>query len=83
MTCTFVASPPLFLLLSSHLSLRCSVVEKDGQRVFIDPTSYELVDGSVLDYREELIRSSFRVIGNPNAELSCGCGTSFAPTEMN
>jgi len=34
--------------------------------------------GSKIDYVEEMIRSSFAVVDNPNSESACGCGSSFA-----
>jgi iron-sulfur cluster insertion protein len=37
----------------------------------------EFIDQSELDYKDELIGSSFS-INNPNAKNSCGCGTSFS-----
>ena len=43
-----------------------------------DPTSMELVKGAQVDFTEDLIRRSFEVVGNPNAEAGCGCGASFA-----
>ena len=45
--------------------------------VLIDKTSLELINGSKLDYVDELIGSSFKVT-NPKASSSCGCGTSFS-----
>jgi Fe-S cluster assembly iron-binding protein IscA len=54
-----------------------SVFEKDGARVVVDTVSLDLINGSTVEYVEELIGSSFQVIGNPQAESSCGCKTSF------
>lgn len=53
------------------------VFEFDGVRVFIDPKSFEHLDGLMLDYRESLMESGF-VFQNPNAQHSCSCGKSFA-----
>jgi iron-sulfur cluster assembly accessory protein len=53
------------------------VLEKDGQRVLIDPVSLPFLADAVIDFSDELIGARF-VIDNPNATSSCGCGTSFA-----
>ncbi|HQT88629.1 MAG TPA: iron-sulfur cluster assembly accessory protein [Acidiphilium sp.] len=53
------------------------VVDRNGARVVIDPTSLELLDGAELDYKDTLMGSYFAV-QNPNAKTSCGCGTSFS-----
>lgn len=52
------------------------VIEREGATVLVDPISLPFLDGSELDYVHELIGASFKVI-NPNAQASCGCGTSF------
>lgn len=44
--------------------------------VVTDPTSYDLLSGSTLDYEDALIGAKF-VVKNPHATSSCGCGTSF------
>ena len=46
-------------------------------RVFIDPKSFIYLNGMVVDYEETLMRQGF-VFNNPNANKSCGCGSSFS-----
>jgi len=46
-------------------------------RVFIDPKSFIYLNGMVVDYEETLMRQGF-VFQNPNANKSCGCGSSFS-----
>ena len=46
-------------------------------KVVMDKPSLELLKGSKIDYTMELIGSQFKVVGNPAASSSCGCGTSF------
>jgi iron-sulfur cluster assembly accessory protein len=53
------------------------VVERDGARVAIDEVSLPFLQGSKLDFVDDLIGQSFR-FENPNATSSCGCGTSFS-----
>ncbi len=53
------------------------VIEKDGARVAIDPISVPYMAGSEIDYVDDLIGASFKIL-NPNATASCGCGTSFS-----
>ena len=45
--------------------------------VLIDKISLDLINGSRIDYVNELIGSSFKIT-NPKASSSCGCGTSFS-----
>ncbi|MEM9494656.1 MAG: iron-sulfur cluster assembly accessory protein [Pseudomonadota bacterium] len=52
-------------------------LDADGYRVLIDPVSVDYMAGSEIDFANELIGASFKII-NPNATASCGCGTSFA-----
>lgn len=53
------------------------VIEKDGVKVLVDEVSLQYMSGAEIDYAEELIGASFK-IKNPNATMSCGCGTSFS-----
>lgn len=53
------------------------VFENHGTKFVVDDTSLDLLDGSEIDYVQELIGASFQV-KNPNATASCGCGTSFS-----
>jgi iron-sulfur cluster assembly protein len=56
------------------------VFEKDGVKVFVDPESLQFLNGSTVDYSDDLAGAGFR-IHNPNAVRSCGCGTSFEAAE--
>ncbi len=53
------------------------VIEKLGAKVLIDSISVPYIDGSEIDFVDDLMGQSFQ-IRNPNATASCGCGTSFA-----
>lgn len=45
--------------------------------VLIDSMSLQYLDNATVDYKEELLGSSFH-IENPNAATTCGCGSSFS-----
>jgi iron-sulfur cluster insertion protein len=51
--------------------------EKDGATVLVDNVSMLYVDGSELDFEDNLMGEAFKV-NNPQAKSSCGCGTSFS-----
>lgn len=46
-------------------------------KIILDTPSLELLKGSKVDYTMELIGSQFKIVDNPLATSSCGCGTSF------
>ena len=46
-------------------------------KVIIDKSSLDIISGSVVDFKKEMIGESF-VIDNPKATASCGCGLSFS-----
>jgi iron-sulfur cluster assembly protein len=52
------------------------VVEVDGVRLIIDPTSLMYLEGATIDFVDSLMGGGFR-IDNPNAVSTCGCGHSF------
>jgi iron-sulfur cluster insertion protein len=43
----------------------------------IDKNSLDIISGSTIDFKVEMIGESFVII-NPNASSSCGCGLSFS-----
>ena len=45
--------------------------------VLVDAMSMQYLQGAVIDYKEETMGSQF-VISNPNAQSTCGCGSSFS-----
>ncbi len=53
------------------------VFETNGTRAVIDQLSLELLNGSIIDYKETMMGSAFTV-ENANARSSCGCGNSFS-----
>ena len=46
-------------------------------KAIIDNTSLDIISGSTIDFKKEMIGESF-VINNPKASSSCGCGLSFS-----
>jgi iron-sulfur cluster insertion protein len=46
--------------------------------VLVDSMSMEYLRGARIDYKEDAMGANF-VIENPNAQTSCGCGSSFNP----
>jgi iron-sulfur cluster assembly 2 len=80
--------PPLAALLSGSIEGSSSKgkLEEDtvfvaddgsGAKVVMDEPSLELLKGSKVDFTMELIGSQFKIVDNPLATSSCGCGTSF------
>ena len=53
-------------------------VENCGVTLLVDPMSYQYLMGAEIDYSEGLEGAQF-VIRNPNAQTTCGCGSSFSP----
>jgi iron-sulfur cluster insertion protein len=49
----------------------------DTVTVLVDSISMQYLNGASIDYKEDLMGSSF-VINNPQATTTCGCGSSFS-----
>ena len=53
-------------------------LDESGVQILVDSMSMQYLTGASIDYRDELMGSSFTII-NPNAQTTCGCGSSFSP----
>lgn len=53
------------------------VIEKDGIELLVDAMSSQYVQGAEVDWKEDAMGSQF-AIRNPNAQTTCGCGSSFS-----
>lgn len=53
------------------------IIQRDGATVLIDAVSLPFMDGSQVDFVDDLMGQAFK-IHNPNAVSSCGCGASFS-----
>ena len=53
------------------------IYELDGVRVVCDPKSFLYLNGTQIDFEDNLMGRGFK-FGNPNAAKSCGCGESFS-----
>lgn len=50
----------------------------DGVKLLVDSMSWGYLQGATIDFKDDIMGSSFS-IENPNAQTSCGCGSSFSP----
>ncbi len=53
--------------------------EMDGIVVLVDPKSARFIAGTTIDFSIKNLLEGGWVFNNPNAQRSCGCGTSFTP----
>jgi iron-sulfur cluster assembly protein len=53
------------------------VVYDNGVKIVVDGKSVKYLDGAIINYKEDGLMSGFKIV-NPNAEKSCGCGSSFS-----
>jgi|TARA_B100000780_G_scaffold53536_1_gene33339 iron-sulfur cluster insertion protein len=56
------------------------IFNENGAELVVDKVSIMYLNGSIVDFEDKLMESSFKV-NNPNAASSCGCGTSFSPKQ--
>lgn len=49
-----------------------------GVKVYVDPRSLKLLDGTVLDFDEHNLMATNFTLRNPHAKSTCGCGESFS-----
>ena len=59
-----------------------TTIQVNDVQISIDTESIKFLEGATLDYNDDLNDSGLK-INNPNATRSCGCGTSFEPTNTN
>jgi iron-sulfur cluster assembly protein len=53
------------------------VFEQDGLKILVDAKSHPYLEGITIDYKLHGLSGGFE-FSNPNAQKSCGCGTSFS-----
>ena len=53
-------------------------IPADDIELLVDSISMQYLQGSSIDYKEDIMGSNF-VLSNPNAQTTCGCGSSFNP----
>lgn len=56
------------------------VVEQDGVIVLVDAMSMQYLNQATVDYRDDIMGASFS-IDNPQAQTTCGCGSSFSMSD--
>ena len=71
-----IKTKPVFDVAKLRNAAGDKVFERDGAQLIVDKKSFLYLNGSELDYSEELMASGFKVV-NPNAKRTCGCGESF------
>lgn len=54
-----------------------TTLNKGGVTLLIDAMSFQYLVGAEIDYKDDLEGAQF-VIKNPNAQSTCGCGSSFS-----
>jgi iron-sulfur cluster insertion protein len=53
-------------------------LDESGVQILVDSMSMQYLTGASIDYKDDLMGASFTIL-NPNAQTTCGCGSSFSP----
>jgi iron-sulfur cluster assembly protein len=53
------------------------IFESEGLKLFVDPKSYLYLEGTMVDFNDDLTQRGF-VFKNPGSSGTCGCGASFS-----
>jgi iron-sulfur cluster assembly accessory protein len=56
------------------------IIDLKGTRFIVAHDSFDVLRGCTVDFTDDLSDRGFKIF-NPNAARSCGCGTSFEPSE--
>ncbi len=67
------------MTLDAYATEKDYTLEQDGVRILVDKKSARFLDGVQLDFSTGNLLEGGWVWSNPNAQRSCGCGTSFTP----
>ena len=67
------------MTLDENVTERDTMVEVEGIKVIVDRKSARFLEGTTLDYTVKNLLEGGWQWSNPNAQRSCGCGTSFTP----
>ena len=65
------------IILQADFNFHRSSYDEIFNKTIVDRNSLKIIDGSIVDFKKELIGNSF-VVNNPKANSSCGCGLSFS-----
>ena len=53
------------------------IFESQGIKIVCDLQSWMYLKGTNIEYSDDMLNGGFKIT-NPNAERTCGCGTSFS-----
>ena len=74
---TIPGAPPVPLIFTDAAAGKVAELLKEEDNPALKPLSVQYLMGAEIDYKEGLEGAQF-VIRNPNAQTTCGCGSSFS-----